>query len=135
MTLSVPVLLKLMNDMKVPSGKYFISDNGHLHKDVREDDKLFHALVVTITFNKYILHQACDALGHNGTARSYHCLKWSYYWKGLCKDVNIHVKQCIKCRQQNLHHQHYAQLQLEVPLMPMHFITRHRLPEVVWSGG
>ena len=38
--------LKLINDKKVPSDKYFIVDNGLLHKVVREDDKLFHALVV-----------------------------------------------------------------------------------------
>ena len=40
----------------------------------------------------------------------------------ISKDVNVQMKQCIKCRQQNLHPQHYAQLHLEVPLMPMLFI-------------
>ena len=43
------------------------------------------------------------------------------YWKGLLKYVDIHVKQCIKSRQQNLHPQCYAQLHFEVPSMPMHF--------------
>ena len=72
-------------------------------------------------FSKYILHQVHDALGHSGTARTYQCLKQLYYWKGLSREVNIHVKQCIKCRQQNLHPQHYEQLHLKVPSMPMHF--------------
>ena len=35
-------MLKLTNDRKVPSVKYFISDNGLLHNDMREDDKIFH---------------------------------------------------------------------------------------------
>ena len=104
-------ILKLIDDKKVSSGKYFISDSGLLPKVVREDDKLFHALVVS----KYVLLNAHDALGHKGTARSYRCLKQLHYWKGLYVDVDIHVKQCMKCRQQNLHPQHYAQLPLEVP--------------------
>ena len=45
---------------------YLISDSGFLHKIVREEDKPFHALVVHITCNKYVLHQLHDALGHNG---------------------------------------------------------------------
>ena len=46
-----------------------------------------------------------------------------YYWKRLCRDVGSHVNQYIKRRPQNLHPQYYAQLHLEVPMMPMHFIT------------
>ena len=41
-------MLKLINDKKVASDKYFIGDNGPLQKVVREDDKPFHALVVAI---------------------------------------------------------------------------------------
>ena len=94
-------MLKLINGKEVSSEKYFISNNGLWHKVVREDDKLFHALIVPIVFSKYVLYQAHDALGHNGTAWTYQCLKWLYYWKGLCKDVDTHMKQYIKCRQQN----------------------------------
>ena len=43
-----------------------------------------------------------DSLVHNGTARTYQCVKWLYYWMGLCKDIDIQVTQCIKSRQQNL---------------------------------
>ena len=76
---------------------------------MREDDKLFHVLVVPVPFSKYILHQVYDALGHSGTSRTYEHLKQLYYWKGLYKDVNIHVKLCIMCRQHNLHNQQYVQ--------------------------
>ena len=91
-------MLKLIKDKTVPSNKYCISDHGFLPYVVREDDELFHALVIPITFSKYILHQVHDALGHNGTARTYWCLKWSCYWKGLCKDIDVYTKQCIMCR-------------------------------------
>ena len=68
-------MLKLINDKKVPLDKY----NGLLNEVLREDDKLFHGLVVPVTFSKYILHQAHDALDHNGTTRTYHSLKQLYY--------------------------------------------------------
>ena len=47
-----------------------MSKNRLLHKVVREDN-LFHALVVPNIFSKYVLHQAHDALDHNGTERTY----------------------------------------------------------------
>ena len=37
--------------------------------------------------------------------------------------MDIHVKLCIKCRQQNVDPQCYAQLHLEVPSMPMCFMV------------
>ena len=52
----------------MPLDKYFINDKGLLHKVMKGDDKLFHALLVPIILSKYILHEVHDALGHNGTA-------------------------------------------------------------------
>ena len=43
-----------------------------------EDDEIFKLLVVLLTLIKYILYQAHDVLGHNGTARTY------WYLKGVC---------------------------------------------------
>ena len=40
-------------------------------KVVRENGKLFHALVLPITLSKYVFHQVYDALGHNGSTRTY----------------------------------------------------------------
>ena len=70
---------------------------------MREDDKCFHALLVPWALIKYVLHQAHDALGDNRTVKNIQCLKQLYYWKGLQKDIDAHVKQCLQCRQQNLH--------------------------------
>ena len=54
-------MLKLICDKKVPSDKYFTSDNGLLPKVVREDNKIYHALRAPITFCKYVFHQVHDA--------------------------------------------------------------------------
>ena len=62
-------MVKLIKDKKVSSDKYFMSKHGFKHKVVREDDNLFHALAAPNVFNKYVLHQANDVIGHNGTAR------------------------------------------------------------------
>ena len=44
----------------------FTGDENLLHGIEREDDKIFHMLVILQTPVKYILHQAHDAQGHNG---------------------------------------------------------------------
>ena len=67
-------IIKFISGRKVSSDKYFISDNLLLHKAVIKMT-LFHVLVVPITLSKYVLHHVYDALGHNGTARMYWCLK------------------------------------------------------------
>ena len=113
-------ILKLL-DKKVSLDRYFINDEKLLHKVVREDDKIFYILVVPQTLSKYLLHQVYDALRHNGSSRIYWYLKWMYYWKGLWKDVDTHVKQCINYRQQNMHPQHYAHRYLKVFACALHW--------------
>ena len=65
----------LINDKKVSSDEHFICDNSLLHKVVREDDKIFHALVVPIAFSKHILHDVHNTLGHICAAKTDSCLK------------------------------------------------------------
>ena len=57
---------------------------------------MFSCAVLQQAIIKYILHQVHDALGHNGTANTYHCLKWLHYQKGLYKDVDTYVNQGLK---------------------------------------
>ena len=54
-------ILKLINDKKMSSDKNFIQESALLHKDVREDEKLFHALVVSLLLTnmyciKHMMH-------------------------------------------------------------------------------
>ena len=39
------------------------------------------------------------------------------------KSAKSLMKQCLKCRQQNLCQQHYARLHVEVPSEPIHIIV------------
>ena len=73
----------ILNIMKMSPDKYFMSNNKLFHKVVREDDKLFHALVVPLAVSKDVWHQVHGVLGHNSIARTYQYLKQIYYWKGL----------------------------------------------------
>ena len=41
---------------------------------------------------KYTLYQMHNALGHNGTAGTYQCLKGMYYWKGQGMNDDVNVK-------------------------------------------
>ena len=65
-------IVKLINEKKFASPKgYFVYDEKLLNKEMREDNKTFHALVVSQALIKCILHQAHDGLDHNGNARTY----------------------------------------------------------------
>ena len=68
-------VFKLINDKKMHTDRYLITDNVFLYKIEREDEKLLHAVVVAFILSKYVLHQVHDALGHNCTARTYQYVK------------------------------------------------------------
>ena len=44
---------------------------------------------------------AHDYSGHNGSRKTYSCLKKQYYWPGIRKQVFRHCKKCVKCILQN----------------------------------
>ena len=80
-------ILKLINEKKMSPERYFVYDEKALHKILREHNKVFHTPGVPQAPSKYVLHWVHNALGHNGTARTYQYLKWVHYWKGLWKDA------------------------------------------------
>ena len=46
-----------------------------------------------------------------------------YYWKGPKRSVQQFIRHCPQCQQLNLKIPNYSQLHLEVPQMPMDFIS------------
>ena len=44
---------------------------------------------------------AHDYSGHNGSRRTYNCLKRQYYWPGIRKQIFRHCKRCKECVLQN----------------------------------
>ena len=113
----------LSSGKMAPQNPYYLDENGILTKLLVDNNETFEVTVLPRVLIGYVLHQAHDAMGHNGTLRSYQYVKRLFYWKGLCTDVDKHVKHCLQCRKQNLRPQRYAMLHTKVPSMPMHFIS------------
>ena len=60
--------------------EYFIDAHGILFHKISDNDKAFEAFVVPQVVVPFILNQAHDSMGHNGTLRTYHYLKHIFYW-------------------------------------------------------
>ena len=75
------------------------------------------------TIQKCALYESQNSLGHCGTTRLYQFLKKQYYWKGLWESVQKFVRYCPQCQTTNLQTPNYVQLHLEIPQMPMDFIS------------
>jgi transposase InsO family protein len=56
-------------------------------------------LVVPPAMRPDVLHMHHDDVqgGHQGVTRTYERIKSEYYWRGLFKDVERHVQECIDC--------------------------------------
>ncbi|KAJ0389950.1 hypothetical protein ATCC90586_010661 [Pythium insidiosum] len=56
-------------------------------------------LVVPSTLRADVLHLAHDDYqgGHQGVTRTFERLKREYYWQGMYRDVERHVRECIDC--------------------------------------
>ena len=119
-------IIQLLNSSDPALSKpqeYFIDAHGILFCKISDNDKTFEAVVVPQVVVPFILNQAHDSMGHNGTLRTYHYLKCIFYWKGLCTDVDKYVKNCIKCQMHNLKPQKYAKMHTIVPSFPMEYVA------------
>ena len=63
-----------------------------------------------------------DYSGHNGSRRTYNCLKKQYYWPGMRKQVFRHCKKCAECILQNQGQAEKGFSHFESPDLPMEFI-------------
>ena len=60
--------------------------------------------------------------GHNGSRRTYSCLKKQYYWPGIRKQVLRLCKKCAECILQNQGQSEKAFSHFDLPDLPMEFI-------------
>ena len=65
---------------------------------------------------------AHDHSGHNGSRRTYSCLKRQYYWRGIWKQVFRHCKRCKECVLQNQGQPERGFGHFDSPELPMEFI-------------
>ncbi|CAA0811151.1 Uncharacterized mitochondrial protein AtMg00860, partial [Striga hermonthica] len=68
---------------------------------------------------KEILSEANTApyLAHPGSIKMYHDLKWSFWWRGLKKDVADFVRRCLTCQQVKAEHKSPIGLLRPLPIL------------------
>ena len=77
--------------------KIFIKERGILHRLWIEDGRMFKCILVPKVLQDFMVILAHDYSGHNGSRRTYNCLKKQYYWPGMRKQVFRHCKKCAEC--------------------------------------
>ena len=86
---------------KVEMQKIFIKEKGILYRLWVEDGRTFKCILVPEVLQDFMIILAHDYSGHNGSRRTYSCLKQQYYWPGIRKQVFRHCKKCKECILQN----------------------------------
>ena len=93
------VAKKLHKDMELQ--KIFIKEEGVLYRLWIEDGRTFKCILVPQVLQDFMIILAHDYSGHNGSRRTYNCLKRQYYWPGIQKQIFRHCKKCKECALQN----------------------------------
>ena len=93
------VAKKLHKDMELQ--KIFIKEKGVLYRLWIEDGRTFKCILVPQVLQDFMIILAHDYSGHNGSRRTYNCLKRQYYWPGIRKQIFRHCKKCKECVLQN----------------------------------
>ena len=65
-----------------------------------DSNQRFVALVIPNTWNFTVLVEANDKLGHQEIDRTYHLVKYQYYWKGMNKDIYKYINNCALCKRE-----------------------------------
>ena len=93
------VAKKLHKDTELQ--KIFIKEEGVLYRLWIEDGRTFKCILVPQVLQDFMIILAHDDSGHNGSRRTYNCLKRQYYWPGIWKQIFRHCKKCKECMLQN----------------------------------
>ena len=86
------VAKKLHKDIELQ--KIFIKEEGVLYRLWIEDGRTFKCILVPQVLQDFMIILAHDYSGHNGSRRTYNCLKRQYYWPGIRKQIFRHCKKC-----------------------------------------
>ena len=102
--------------------KIFIKEKGVLFRLWTEDGRTFKCILVPKVLQEFMIILAHDHSGHNGSRRTYSCLKRQYYWPGIRKQVFRHCKRCEECVLQNQGQPEKGFGHFDTPELPMEFI-------------
>ena len=75
------VAKKLHKDMELQ--KIFIKEEGVLYRLWIKDGRTFKCILVPKVLQDFMIILAHNYSGHNGSRRTYNCLKRQYYWPGI----------------------------------------------------
>ena len=90
---------RLLNS-KAPHHEFdtFTHVKGLLYKHVIDLGKPFLALVIPKSWKYTVLVEAHDKLGYQGNSCTCCLIKRQYYWKGMNKDIQKCIANCILCQ-------------------------------------
>ena len=102
--------------------KIFIKEEGVLYRLWIEDGRTFKCILAPQVLQDFMIILAHDYSGHNGSRRTYNCLKRQYYWPGIRKQIFRHCKKCKECVVQNQGQPEKCFGHFDSPDLPMEFI-------------
>ena len=114
------VAKKLHKDTELQ--KIFIKEEGVLYRLWIEGGRTFKCILVPQVLQDFMIILAHDYSGHNGSRRTYNCLKRQYYWPGIRKQIFRHCKKCKECVLQNQGQPEKCFGHFDSPDLPMEFI-------------
>ena len=114
------VAKKLHKDTELQ--KIFIKEEGVLYRLWVEDGRMFKCILVPHILQDFMIILAHNYSGHNGSRRTYSCLKKQYYWQGMGKQIFRHCKRCKECVLQNQGQPEKCFSHFDSPDLPMEFI-------------
>ena len=114
------VVKKLHKDRELQ--KIFIKEEGVLYRLWIEDGRTFKCILVPQVLQDFMIILAHNYSGHNGSRRTYNCLKKQYYWPGIRKQIFRHCKRCKECILQNQGQPEKCFGHFDSPDLPMEFI-------------
>ena len=89
---------RLLNG-KAPHHEFdtFTHVKGLLYKHITDAGKKFLILVIPKSWKYTVLMEAHDKLGHQGNSHTYCLIKCQYYWKGMNRDIQKYIANCVLC--------------------------------------
>ena len=74
--------------------------------------------VVLLALTNTLIHKCHNCRGHQGCARTLNAFKRRFWWKGMQRDINYHISNCITCSKNLPNISCHPQLNLETPKVP-----------------
>ena len=128
---------KCLSNGKVPQRKtdLFTHIRGLLYKHITDSGQKFLALVIPKSWKYTILIEVHDKLGHQGNSCTYCLIRCQYYLKGINKDIQKYIANCMLCHREKAKVQNYPLQMMEIPNRPFNKIAIDLITECETSNS